>query len=764
MEFNKLNNFIIEDLKSPVPKTETLLSRKISSVNDLIKEVKHAKNKEHKLYKITKEISSVIDLYDDSSKIKLDRSAFLKNYFNELENVINKNNIEEYKEIMSLIVNDTVKYDNANWNLIYDNIKQSVSEDNKIINKNVLYSLDFERLVPKKLVSLLKEEKNDMIEGGFFSFQSYTQEMLGIINEFVLLKGHQLTKMYLDQGRREDIKIIELLKEVNAASVVEPFSFSNGEPFFQKASNGQLDGFIIHKDEAKVILATKNENTTIEGDSIFRHFITGLLIKKKIDEIEPNNKIIKNKMQFWIDYYTNDNRISEQIKQLKKIRRKFKKDKNKEINNNDFYIDNEFIKILNSVIHDAEERGLKEVKIPLKLEGSLDWLIDVELIQKEFKLPIKGSKTNFIKMDLNKAKEKLYMVSQIAAEQQEDREELIEIGFNKVLQNPKFKEQIIIDAKKAEITEKAGFLSIRKMISHYNKNTKQALEELGVLSNTIKKGSPLDILRQEELDQYNIPEVSHEDMDSLMNIAKKHNVELIYYGSVSNKKQVEEYHYNDKIKLTNKEFRYGLNTIAYANILSDSVKDRFKISTEAALEFVNHIQLRTVTHKNKNGFDLDIERINKKEFIPDILHTIFKGVYENNIVKNDSVDFYENLFNATNVLLADVIEDLNVANEYSQEHNILIDYKNVFSNSIKGRTNKNDHYDIVKIFDTIKNISVNKSSKFVHGNSIIEAVNNKVNKIIEDTNIPELKELKEKYNPKKENNKRERNRRINRLF
>ena len=626
MEFQKLNSFIKNDVGSQNSKIESLIGRKIYHIEDFIEEVKNSKNKDKKLYNITKDISKIIDLYDDHNKIKLNRSSFLNNYYLSLENVYKKESIEEYKEILGLIVEDTVQYDHANWNLIYDNIKKSINEDNNIINKNALYSLDFERLIPKRLVSFLKDEKNEMIEGGFFSFQSYTQEMLGIINEFVLLKGNNITKMYLDQGQQEDIKIIELLKEVNAASVVEPFSFSNGEPYFQKATNGQLDGFIIHKNQAKILLATKDENTTIESDSVFRHFITGLLIKKKIDEIEADEVLVREKMQTWINHYTNEGLISNQIKALKEKRRKLKANKGIKLNANDFYVDNEFVKKLSKIVEDAENRDLKEVYIPVSFPNSEHYMMDIELVKKVFKLPSKSSKTNNIKMDLSLAKEKLTLVSSIAAAQQEDREELLDFGFSKVVDNPKFKEQVIIDVKKAQIVKNFGFLSIRKMISYYNKNTRKALEELGVLESSLMLGTPLSILKQAEFNKYNIPSLTIDKMEKLIDIADDHNVDLIYYGSVSGKKQAQEYHYDSEEQITNKEYRYGLNALAYSNILSDSVKDLFSISTDAALEFVDNIQLRVLTKNTKNGYDIDLEKINKKNFMKKITHITFKEI------------------------------------------------------------------------------------------------------------------------------------------
>lgn len=763
MEIHKLNRYIAEDKKESISVVSKLLSTDISSVKDLISEIKDSRNKEAKLYKITKELSSLIDLYDEKNKIKLDRTQFLREYKKELSPYFSEHDLKDYKEVMSLLVDETVKYDQSNWEFIYENIKSAISEENKEINKNALYELDYERLVPKSLISLLKEDKNDMLEGGFFSFQSFTQEMLGIINEYVLLSGAQMTRMYLEQGKTKDIQIAELLKEVNAASVVEPFTFNNnGEPLFQKAKSGQLDGFILHKNKAKVLLATKDENTTIEGDSVFRHFVTGLLIKKKIEEVEPTETALNAKTQYWIDYYTNDKRVDKQIRQLKEARRKYKAENKVNLNPHDFYVHKDFVLNLKNIVEDAKNRDLKEISLPLKFENSHIYMLDRKLIQYTLKMPSKTSKNGTIKLSLEEAEKKLQMFSTVVSKQEEEKEELKDAAFNKVINSPRLQEQIYIDCQKAEMVKQSGFMSLRKMISHYNKNTKEALEELEILPYSRITGTPLDIIKKNEEVKHKIPELELEDIENLLNKAKQHNVELIYYGSVSAKKQASEYHYNEEDEIKNKEFRYGLNALAYANILSDSVKDNFRISTDAALRFVGDINLRAVTKKTKEGYDLDLDKVNNKTFTNDVLHTTFKKVFEEKGIKDDSVDFYENLFNATNVVLADIVEDFKIVEEHKKETNAEISYIDVFNTSMQERTGKEVDYDIVEIFDTIKSMTIEKTAKFIHGNSIIEAVNNKVDKLIEISSDPELLALKEKYSPQK--SKKEKKRRLNKFF
>lgn len=763
MEIQKLNKYIADDKKETVSVVSKLFSEDVTTVKGIVSEVKGSRNKEAKLYKITKDLSLLIDLYDEKNKIKIDRSQFLKEYKRELSLYFSENDLNDYKEVMSLLIDETVKYDQSNWEFIYENVKNAISEENKEINKNALYELDYERLIPKSLVSLLKEDKNDMLEGGFFSFQSFTQEMLGIINEYVLLSGAQMTRMYLEQGKTKNIQITELLKEVNAASVVEPFTFNkSGEPLFQKAKSGQLDGFILHKNKAKVILATKDENTTIEGDSVFRHFVTGLLIKKKIEDVVPTETALNAKTQYWIDHYTSDSRIDNQIMRLKSVRRNHKIENGITLNPHDYHIHKSFVLSMKDIIEDAKERGLKEINLPLKFKDSDLFMLDRGLIKYTLKMPNKSSKNGTIKLTLEDAETKLKMFSTVVSKQEEEKEELKDAAFDKVINSPRLQDQIYIDCQKAEMVKNSGFLSLRKMISHYNKNSKEALMFLGVLESDNLRGSPLEIIKQKELQKYNIPALELENIEKLLNKATEHNVELIYYGSVSGKKQVAEYHYNEEDEIKNKEFRYGLNALAYANLLSDSVKDNFKISTDAALKFVEKINLRAITKKTKDGYDLDLDKVNKESFTKDILHTVFKKIYEEKGVVDDSVDFYENLFNSTNVVLADLIEDFEAVKEYSQETGAEIDYKEIFNKSMKERTGKDSDYDLAKIFDTIKFITIEKTSKFVHGNSIIESVNNKVDKIIDISCDDELLALKKQYSVTK--SPKERKRRINKLF
>ena len=73
MEFQKLNGFISNDANSQNSKIESLIGRKIYNIEELIKEVKESKNKDNKLYKITKDISKIIDLYIDNNYRRLDK-------------------------------------------------------------------------------------------------------------------------------------------------------------------------------------------------------------------------------------------------------------------------------------------------------------------------------------------------------------------------------------------------------------------------------------------------------------------------------------------------------------------------------------------------------------------------------------------------------------------------------------------------------------------------------------------------------------------
>lgn len=763
MSYVDLNNFISRDINEKQNLIAKIIGREVSSIEDMLKEIKNHNKRDKKLYEITKDISKIMDMYDEDHKIKINRSKFLEDFTTDIKIYFSKEKIFDYKEVIDLIIHETVSFDDNNWENIYNNIKRSINEDNEDINKNALYSLDFEDLTPKRLISILKKENDDMIAGGNFSFESYTQEMLAIINEFVILKGNTLTNMYLDQGKNEDLKIMELLKEVNAASLVEPFTFNDNNPQFKKAPGGQFDGFILHKNKAKVILATKDENTVIEGDSLFRHFVTGMLIKKKIDAIVPNKNIINKKTKEWINYYTNDERVSEKIKKLKKARRNYKLIKGENLKPQDYYVDKSFAKDLHEIIKDAKERGLKEVSIPIYDNNLMEHKLDPEFAEKELKLPSKDSKTGAIKLNIETAIEKFHLISSIVMSQEKEKNELKDEGYNKVVSNPKFEEQIIIDTKKLQMVRDEGYSSIKEMIAYYNKNTKEALGIIGIVKpeKVSSNLSKLEILSNYEKtkDLLDLPTIEKEDMSMLLKKASDLNVEVIYFGSVSGKKQTSEYHYdNDENKLTNKEFRFGLNILAYANVLSDSTKDKFTITTDAALDFVSNIQLRAVTRKTQSGFDLDLDKINKNQFLKDVILSTIENIFEKNKIKDDSINFYENLFNSTNVLLADFLEDYEVEKEYNPS----VTYQDVFSLSMSAKTGVKKDYNLIHVLKTIKEMSLEKSNKFIHGNSIIEVVNNKVDKILLESDDPKMKELFEKYKPKRtDRSKSARRKRLN---
>lgn len=761
MEHLKLNKYILDDKKEDVSKISQYLKKEVLTVSEMLKLVKNSQQKDKKLLEVSKDLSKIMDLYDEDNKININRDVFLKEFISEISPFIPKGNEADYTLVIDLILNETVEYDVKNWNKVYDNIKEAVNAENREIDKNALYSVNYEDLVPKHLIETLKKENNELIDGGRFSFESCTQEMIGIINEFVLLKGSVATNMYLNQGVKDEIKIKELLKEVNAASLLEPFTFHKGQPRFEKAKSGQFDGFILHRDNAKILLATKDENTTIEGDSVFRHFVTGMLIKKKIDQAELNQSMVNKKINNWIDHYTNQERLNTNVRKLKYERRREKSITSKSLTLNDYYVDKGLVLEMNKKIEDAQNRGLKFVSVSL---DSPDYLVDsataTNLLNRDL------MKTSTLKLSLEDALKKRTLLSSIVKKQEELKEMMSHEGYRKVVENPKFLDQIEIDVKKAEMVKNSDFLSMREMISYYNKNTREALEELGVLDSSKKdlnfesRTLFLESLENGEADKFKVPELNAEHVSKMLNMARNElNVELVYYGSVSGKKQAKEYHYNEEEKIKNKEFRYGLNMLAYANILSDSVKDKFIVSSDAALEFVDFIKLRTVTKKTSSGYDVDLEKMNKNSFIQDIIHYTCKDIYETNKITDDSVDFYENLFNASNVLLADFIEDVEAEKDYAKENGIELDYKDIYTRSMEYKTGRREEkYDLEKTLRTLKEMSITKSHKFIHGNSIIETVNNKIEKIIEDSKDPDLKQLLEEYAPKRSATSKEKRR------
>lgn len=762
MEYFKLNQYILNDKKEEVSKIERLLKKTPITVNEMIEEVKKSEHKNKKLLEISRDITKIMDLYDEDNKININRDVFLKDFLNNIKPFIPSGSESDYATVIDLILSETVQYDTQNWNKVYDNIKKSISLENKEIDKNALYSINYEDLVPKNLIETLKKENNDLIDGGRFSFESCTQEMIGIINEFVLLKGAIATNMYLEQGVKDEIKIKELLKEVNAASLLEPFTFHDGQPRFEKAKSGQFDGFILHRSKAKVLLATKDENTTIEGDSIFRHFVTGMLIKKRIDEAELNQNMVNKKMGEWIHHYTNQNYLDKEVKKIKQERIKIKKIRGDKLTYNDFYVPKDFLLSLNEKLIDAESRDLKVISLERKTN---DYILDYEMVKNVLNKDPKKSST--IKFSIEEATNMQKILSSVVKKQEDLKEVLADEGFKKVVENPKFQDQIEIDVKKAEMVKNSEFLSIREMIYYYNKNTREALEEIGILEKPMDQydySNRTEFIKSYgeniEKESFNVPELGEEEINKLLYLAENiYSVDLVYYGSVSGKKQAQEYHYNTTEKMKNKEFRYGLNMLAYANILSDSVKDGFTISSDAVLDFADYIQLRTVTKKTKDGFDLDLNKINKKNFLKDVVHVTCKDIYETNKIKDDSVDFYENLFNATNVLLADYLEYIEIEKEDCLNDTSKIDYRDMFSKVMSFKTGRDDeHYDLKKTIETIKEISITKSHKFIHGNSIIETVNNKIEKIIKESNDPELVGILEKYSPKKSDNNRQKRR------
>ena len=349
MEYRKLNEFVLKNHLE----ISQLINRKINSLDQLIKEIKSQSNKPKKLYDSSREMSKMIDFYDEKTKINLDRKKFTEDCFGKLKRVFTEEKLNDYKDVFQVIINESLEFDQDNWNKFYDTILESTENglDDDDIDKNILYSLDYEDLTPRQLITLCQKNMNDeMIEGGTFSFQSYTQEMMAIVNEFVISKGKAETKKYLDQGIEKDIKVSELLKEVNAASLVEPFTFQEDKPVFKRAPAGQFDGFILQKNSAKVILATKSENTNIEGDSVFRHFITAMVIKKKIDETVPNINNIKRKEEAWLTHYTSKRAMDKYTRDVLSLKRETKSKANIKTTLKDYPI--------NSVFQDSFKEGL----------------------------------------------------------------------------------------------------------------------------------------------------------------------------------------------------------------------------------------------------------------------------------------------------------------------------------------------------------------------------------------------------------------------
>ena len=724
MEKNILDIFIKENINI----ITLLLDKDVENLSLFKTELINSKNKSKKLYEISKDFSKIIDLYDESHKIKFNRNLFIKDYITDLIKLTaTKEKENDYFEIISIIIGETVQYDKSNWNKIYDKLKEIVETED--INKNNLYSLDYEDLKPKKLINILKRNINDeMIDGGTFSFETYTQEMLGIINEFILIKGTEETKKYLDQGIKSNVPIEELLKEVNAASLVEPFTFSGSTPQFKRASSGQFDGFILHENQAKVILATKSENTNIENDSMFRHYLTALLIKKKIDETAVSEQLIKNKTKEWFDYYNNNNKKEKAIFNIKRKRRLIKKKNQTKITECDLYIKCSFADKVEKQIEDALKKGNKTINLKINnIENKVPEIEDAAIrycFGNE-----KNQKSKIIKIDIEKAKEALIKIKKIINDQNIIEESYIKNVENKI-GSKKFKEQILLDVKKVTMVMNNKYLSIKDMISFYNRNTNKALEDLGVLNSNNNCVNEFGIV----------------EMENIKKLKTKHNVKLIYFGSVSAKKNSSEYEYdrieNKKIALRNKEYRYGLNLLAYANELSASKKGTFKIAPDAAIEFIELIELRAKTKERNDQIDIDLKKINNNNFISKIIDTTYETFYNNRFIENDSINFWENMMNASNVILADVL----LGYEIDKEENINIKIEESFINTMKYRTKKNKEFDLIKTIDSLKYYTTINSKKLNKSVGIIDSLNLRLDKIIEMSDEIEMKKIKEKYN------------------
>lgn len=754
MRYNTLNQFIQNDVSNKENTIFKSIGKEVHSIEGIISEIKNADKKDRKLKDITRDISKIIDLYDSKNKIKINRKSFIDNYLLDISKYFSANKIKDYKDILDIIIHESVSYDESTWKTLYDHLNVVIESNDNDISKNVLYSLSHEALTPKNLIELFKKDANDeMIEGGVLKFESYTQEMLGVINEFIVLKGRIATKMYLDQGRKNNIEIVELLKEVNAASFVEPFTFTeNDSPQYKKAPGGQFDGFLVHRDKAKLLLTTKNENTNIEGDSPFRHFITALLVKKKLDEIEqPDPALYNRRYNEWFNYYTDASKLDKTIIKMKNVMMKgYNKKYNKKIIEH-VYVNELFVKNMEKAIDEAAYNNHKNVRINVKDPIKVSRDVMEILFNREY------SKNTHIQITMEEAKEKLNIAKAIIKNQRELKETLIEEVYER-LDSKKFREQMELDAKKDQLVKDSQFLSIKDMISYYNRNTKKALEELNILNNNISpEDSPYDIFIKQEEYKNSIPEIGIVEMERIIDLSKELNLELIYFGSVSNKKSTDEYYYDNTEKYRNKEYRYGLNIMAYANILSDSIKDQFKISSDAAIDFISNIELRTETKQDKLGYDVDIDKINNKMFISDVLYITQKHLFETGKLKNDSIDFYENLINSTNVLME------NILNAYKEDKELHPDLtiEQVFNSTMKYWTKKEDeNYCLYSFIDSVKDISMNKTDK-IKNTSLLKVSNIQADNIISLSTEENVLSLKNKYKIESsvENKKRSSNRR-----
>lgn len=736
MPMEQLDGFI----RTNQDKISRLIGKDLSNLSQIKKELNKTKKKSKKLYEITKDLVKIIDLYDEKNKININRKDFTDEFLSSMGEFFTKEKINDYKSVFKILINETLEFDSQNWDKYYSTIQDSVdSQVENEIDKNILYSLDFEDLTPKNLMDIYKNNMNDeMIEGGTISFQSNTQEMVGIVNEFIISKGALETKSYLEQGRNKEFSISELLKEVNAASLVEPFTFKeDGKPSFKRASGGQFDGFILEKNAASVILATKSENTNIENDSIFRHFVTSMLIKKKIDDTPALPQIMNMKKDAWISHYTSKENTGKFIEGLLAKKRSEKIKRNMKLNYKDYYIRESFVDAFNEAYNNANHNGHYQMKIST---------VGNERISKDARIALFGrdasSNSGIMRINMDDADIIHDKLNEIKKEKEKYKEALRD-RVEKKLSNKKFVEQIELDTKKDLMVKNSGYLSIKDMISDYNRNTKKALMELGIF------------------EQYeNMDEFGYDEMEKLKTLADDLNVNLVYFGSVSEKKSAPKNEYDQDFtssEYKNKEYRYGLNILAYANILSSAPKDNFEITTDASISFIEKIQLRAVTKKRNEGFDLDLNKINNDSFLKDVVYVTYKSMYESKTIKDDSIDFFDNLLNATNVLLSDFLQDYEVDLEDNPNKKI----EDSFKETMQYLTDRNDDFDLINTVSSLKQSIKEHANKNKSNPALIENVNTKLNEIIKKSDREEMKNILKEY-PSKESQKNKGSRRIRR--
>ena len=144
----------------------------------------------------------------------------------------------------------------------------------------------------------------------------------------------------------------------------------------------------------------------------------------------------------------------------------------------------------------------------------------------------------------------------------------------------------------------------------------------------------------------------------------------------------------------------------------------------------------------------------------DVIYVNYKAMYEQKEIKADSIDFFENFLNSTNVLLNDFMQDYNIDLEDNPNTKI----EDSFNLTMKNATGRDEDFNLVKTIESMKVCLTTPSIK-IKNVSLVDAINQRLNEIIKNSDQPEMKELLKKYpvneTTKNQSGRKQRRNRIN---